>query len=283
MKLIICPCGCRAKYHFERTINNYIDLNEIKDFLSKEEYDELASIGKFYLWATSNGKRDVNYHKYELVSEGDLALFVGNNKFVAVARVIKLMKNRVIGDYFWGTSGRDGEEHWDNLLILSKPEFLNVSFDPINNEIQNKFGTGISKMGFNVLDDDKASFLYGKLYGDELTTVTCPFSSVSIPEGYSVANFKKIENENEFNTIVFPNDVKIIKNNTLTEPVKFLNVVLPKNVVVEDGAFSGCQCGWVIIYQGTTKEFEKYVKLGSKTTYMLIHVICTDGIITYHL
>ncbi len=284
MKIIICPCGRRAKDHFVRTIENKIDLNEITNFISQDVFEELETLGEFYLWATSNGQNNINLHLYETISNGDLVLFAGNNKFLASATVVKLMRNQQIGEYYWGTAGRNGEEHWENLLLLSKPNFLNIDFNEINTLAIEKFGTGIRKMGFTVLSEDKASFIYNEIFSKELTYIKANHKNVSIPSGYSTINFKKFDDEfNEFNTIVFPNDVKKITRDTLSEPVKFFNVVLPNKVIVEDGAFSGCKCGWYIIYQGTKEEFDKNIKLGEKTTYMLLDVICSNDCINFHL
>jgi 5-methylcytosine-specific restriction protein B len=145
-KVIEQPCGSPiAKEHFHHTIENSINLNQLRNYISASEYNDLIKLypgGKCKIWGVNSGGH--NTSKFYRLNAGDLVLFFETGRAFYCADVTyKLSEtNFQLAQFLWSADYQNNYEHIyfvDNAqeIDLSITEYNRLHGDRIKTFMQN--------------------------------------------------------------------------------------------------------------------------------------------------
>lgn len=123
-QVIFQPCD---KIHFDKTINQEIDLIEHRQFMTDKEYKDLNRIfpkGKARLWGVVDGKKDSNFRKWQKIHIGDTVLFY-NNFYHHRAIVKYCMVNEKLAEKIWNRDANN--KVWKNIYFVDGLESCEIS------------------------------------------------------------------------------------------------------------------------------------------------------------
>lgn len=138
MKVILQPCGCKeSQKHFEKTIQGMnFNLERLKQFLNKEEYDNLLKIypsKKCMIWGLkkyNKGKLSAKYNTWKRIDKGDITLFSGNKKIFLKATITYKIENSELAKYLWDCD--DDNETWELIYFLDEAQNIDISYEKFN-------------------------------------------------------------------------------------------------------------------------------------------------------
>ncbi|MGI6348273.1 MAG: HNH endonuclease [Patescibacteria group bacterium] len=154
--LILQPSGSdSAKKHFEDTIKNGIDINLLKNYLSKDDIENIVKLyggSKVEVWGVTPGKNNINVNKFDRSNVGDLVLFSANNKIIYISQLVYKLHNKNFAEHLWGFNSDN--ETWEYIYFLIDGTEENIPVSELNNLLGYKQNNVIR--GYNVLDQKKS-------------------------------------------------------------------------------------------------------------------------------
>lgn len=153
-QVIFQPCD---KIHFDKTINQEIDLIEHRQFMTDKEYKDLNRIfpkGKARLWGVVDGKKDSNFRKWQKIHIGDTVLFY-NNFYHHRAIVKYCMVNEKLAEKIWNRDANN--KVWKNIYFVDGLESCEISNKEMNQLCNYK--ELARPQGFRVLDEEKSALI----------------------------------------------------------------------------------------------------------------------------
>ncbi len=124
-RLITLPCGNDLAFdHYNKTLVAGADIN-----MFDESIRDLYSNGIVYVWGQTDGVKNTNLTRFEVIKPGDIAVFVRKGKIISKGTVIKTDISEKLSIDLWGTL--DGKP-WKNLIFFNKIEELDVSVKDFN-------------------------------------------------------------------------------------------------------------------------------------------------------
>ncbi len=156
-QVVLQPSASReSKNNFEKTIANFINITDIKEFLSKEEFEELSennnSLG---FW----GVRNVSPGPWNRLKEGALVLFFANRRAFAAGKLGKKFINKNLAQHLWGRPA--GVEPFKYMYSITDVQTIDLPQSKINKSLQYK--ENFIVQGFQVLNAEKSSILLSDL------------------------------------------------------------------------------------------------------------------------
>lgn len=154
MNLVLQPCANKlATSHFQQTIvNEKLNLNAIKPYLSKRDYDRLKNIygdSHIKIWGVVPSAKG----KWNKVQIGDISLFTGNKEIFAYGTICYKFHNPTLAMHLWGKD--DTGDTWEYIYFLITISKVHISYVDFNNAVGYKENYKIQ--GLNVLDDKKTN------------------------------------------------------------------------------------------------------------------------------
>lgn len=155
-KIILQPAGSSdASEHYVDTIENPVDINRIRQFVSQKQYQRLSELyrdGKVPVWGVVPGKNKVNLGKWSRIESGDVTLFARKKQIFASAVVSFKMHNRSLSLKLWGTDPND--ETWEYIYFLDEVRKHSITYTDFNKTIG--YDPNYIIQGFNVIDEQKS-------------------------------------------------------------------------------------------------------------------------------
>lgn len=161
-KIILQPTASKdAQEHYEKTIENTINLGDIETFLSEDEFNKLQSLysnGEARIWGVQAGNNGFNVSRWNKIEAGDITLFSAKKTIFSSATTVYKSHNEELANYLWG---RDDEGNtWEYLYFINEVTHQNISYLQFNESVGYKDNYIIQ--GFNVLDVEKSSKVFDK-------------------------------------------------------------------------------------------------------------------------
>jgi len=164
VRVILQPAGSKASHqdHYRDTIENPIDIHEVRELLSETDYEivqEYYPDGIAAIWGVKPGHNDLNVRKWDKIQQGDIALFARFGKIISSGIITHKLINKELSEHLWNVD--DDEGTWEYIYFLDEIKKLDIPysvFNPIagykpNNVIQ----------GFSVLDETKSFHIVQQL------------------------------------------------------------------------------------------------------------------------
>ena len=116
-----------VKTHWEDTILKPRSLDEIKPFITDNQYQSLKATDKatFRFWGDTENNRSI----WEKMNVGDLILFYGDNRFHAKGYVESTFQSDELAKYFWPDFNENGP--WQNIYTIKDLTGLDVLFKDV--------------------------------------------------------------------------------------------------------------------------------------------------------
>ena len=134
MNIALLPTSGKLSFiHYINTIENplrFEDFKEKLDLESKKKFEKL-NLKNFHIWGVTNGFRNRNLNKWQLLNQGDCCVFYRKKKFFSKGEVVLTIKNKEISKQLWG-KGVNGEL-WENLIFIKSLEKENIDIQEFNN------------------------------------------------------------------------------------------------------------------------------------------------------
>ena len=155
-KVIEQPCGKPiAKEHFHHTIENSIKLNELQNYISASEYNDLIKLypgGKCKIWGVNSGGQ--NTTKFNRLDEGDVVLFFERGRAFSCADITyKLSEtNFRLAQFLWSA---DYQNNFEHIYFVENAQEIDLSITEYNRLHGDRVKTFMQN--FNVLwkDEDR--------------------------------------------------------------------------------------------------------------------------------
>lgn len=163
------PIGSqKGEINLEKTVNNCIDLDGIKELLCDNHYKNLLEIypnKKIRIWgvqAVANKSEDKkrnspNIAKWDKLQNGTKILFYWDKKFIKSATVTYVLWNKKIAEHLWDLS--DTNEAWECLYCINDVRDIDINAQEVFDLIESKES---HVQGFRVLEESKAKILFDK-------------------------------------------------------------------------------------------------------------------------
>lgn len=157
MNLILQPCSNKtALLHYSNTIeNSNLNLNLIKSYLSKTDYQNLLDIFNqdcIHVWGVTKSSNA----KWNRMNIGDVALFSKSGVIFSYGIVCYKVQNSNLAEFLWGKDKQN--KTWEYIYFLTELKTTNITYLSFNNAVG--YNDKYVIQGFNVLDDEKtAKFL----------------------------------------------------------------------------------------------------------------------------
>ena len=116
-----------VKTHWEDTILKPRSLDEIKPFITDQQYKSLKATDKatFRFWGDTENNRSI----WEKMNVGDLVLFYGDNRFHAKGYVGTTFQSDELAKYFWPDFNENGP--WRNIYTIKDLTGLDILFKDV--------------------------------------------------------------------------------------------------------------------------------------------------------
>ena len=121
-----------VKEHWDSTIKQKRTLEEIKPYLSQEQYRSLRDEGMdaFNFW----GDTDATLKRTKQIEYGEQILFYGEKKFHAKAIAGPALVNEDLADYFWShrsiKNSNKEELPWQNIYVIKYLTDTTIFYKP---------------------------------------------------------------------------------------------------------------------------------------------------------
>jgi hypothetical protein len=192
--VILQPTGNQdARIHYEDTIIKPVRLEEVKKYLTAENYNELSSlynVEEVSIWGVTRGTNDVNFNKWNKIKPGDISLFARNKKIFSSAVVTYKLHNKSLAKSLWGTNS-DGDT-WECIYFLDELNSRDISYELFNRVVG--YSPKFVIQGFSVLDEEKSEKLITSL-GLQSQLFTPPVSRQEYEEVISNKELASLEIE----------------------------------------------------------------------------------------
>lgn len=159
-KVILQPAGdSDALGHYVDTIQNPVEINRIKSFLSPEQNAELAETfqgrAAIPVWGVTPGKNGANVSKWNRIDTGDVTLFSRQGKIFASATVVAKIHNKELALDLWTTNSNG--DTWEYVYFLDELIDQNIPYSIFNEVVG--YQPNYVIQGFNILDETKSNLL----------------------------------------------------------------------------------------------------------------------------
>ena len=116
-----------VKTHWEDTILKPRSLDEIKPYITDQQYKSLKATDKatFRFWGDTENNRSI----WEKMNVGDLVLFYGDNRFHAKGYVETTFQSDELAKYFWPDFNENGP--WRNIYTIKDLTGLDILFKDV--------------------------------------------------------------------------------------------------------------------------------------------------------
>lgn len=163
--VILQPCGNNVSLrHYEDTIENPVDLEEILHLIPSDYHDLLAQIypdGESLIWGvTPSG---ANPTKWAKIQDNDIVLFSANNVIFASAIVTLKLHNTQLAATLWGRD--ESNQTWEYIYFLADHQNLEISVSDFNQAVG--YDPAYIIRGFNVLSEERSDAAINLLYGED--------------------------------------------------------------------------------------------------------------------
>jgi hypothetical protein len=158
VNVAIQPCGDSVgRQHYVDTIKNLITPERIWPFLTQQQRLEFdANFDKpVAVWGVTNGKGNVNRHKWDKLSGGDVALLYRDKTIFSRGRIAMTINNAALASNLWSVM-EDGTT-WENVYFMDELQEIDVPVDRFNKALGYKESNFVQ--GFNVYEGEKAQAL----------------------------------------------------------------------------------------------------------------------------
>lgn len=114
-----------VKDHWERTVKNKVNIDEIREYLTLQQIEILTERGirDFNFW----GDTDATLRKTKQVESGENIIFYGNKSFHLKAISGPVFENERLAKYLWSEM-EDGNT-WRNIYVLNQITDLNITYN----------------------------------------------------------------------------------------------------------------------------------------------------------
>lgn len=175
MNVAIQPCGDSVgRQHYVDTIKNLITPERIWPFLTPPQRLEFdANFDRpVAVWGVTNGKKNVNRHKWEKLSKGDVALLYRDKSIFSRGRIAMTINNAALASNLWSVM-EDGST-WENVYFMDELQEIDVPVDRFNKVLGYKENNIVQ--GFNVYEGEKAQSLIDLFEVEEIPALQEPFA-----------------------------------------------------------------------------------------------------------
>lgn len=121
-KALIQPAGGQAaRRHFTHTIERPVPLEQLRSYLSADDFaalEHIYPVEQVPTWGITPGKGDVNVSTWEQIEPGDVALFVGGGQVFASGLITFKTTNVELAASLWDTD-EEGQT-WQYLYFLDR-------------------------------------------------------------------------------------------------------------------------------------------------------------------
>lgn len=121
-KALIQPAGGQAaRRHFTHTIERPVPLEQLRSYLSADDFaalEHIYPVEQVPTWGITPGKGDVNVSTWEQIEPGDVALFVGGGQVFASGLITFKTTNVELAAALWDTD-EEGQT-WQYLYFLDR-------------------------------------------------------------------------------------------------------------------------------------------------------------------
>lgn len=126
------PAGSiNALKHFNKTIANPINFNDIKNLLNQNDQTKLENqfpSGKLFIWGVVPGQSNIDF--WNKTNQGDVTLFVRNKNIFTSSVVTHKTQNKRLAEKFWGYD-KEGNT-WEYIYFLDEIKKLNIEMKIFN-------------------------------------------------------------------------------------------------------------------------------------------------------
>ena len=155
MNVVLIPINSdRDSTIFKTSVLNQVETVSLEPLLFGKLYDSISAqhaTGKMSLWGFSAGELSTNANKWNLLSNGDLAVFSGDSGILGVAIIVAKLQSESIAQSLWNISA----EEPDRRYLLTFRELV-ILGDEVNVQISKLLKqAGISPKEFQISDNSK--------------------------------------------------------------------------------------------------------------------------------
>jgi hypothetical protein len=154
--VILQPAGDpHARQHYADTIESPVSMQRLARFLMSDDIATLrAAHGERAVptWGVTPGGREVNRHKWQRISPGDIALMARDRQIFVSGVVTHKAHSQSLAEELWGTN--DSGATWEYLYFLDDIRPQAISVPDLNAVVG--FEPGARVQGFNVLSEAKS-------------------------------------------------------------------------------------------------------------------------------
>lgn len=151
-----------AKSHYEKTVENKVDLRKMSSIISKKDVDELRNrnlFGNVNMWGAVSGKS--NKKNWEEMNEGDYVFGYQKGVFKHFGEVKFKLHNRDLAQNIWGTNSEG--ETWEYIYIF---EILKeFSFPSENFSTLFKYKPNYHPQGFSHPSEERMDYVIQRFGG----------------------------------------------------------------------------------------------------------------------
>jgi hypothetical protein len=156
MQVIILPAGSdSAKLNYQKTIENKVSLDRIREFVDEATATHLAQEGEegFSVWGFLPGEGDRNTVRWNKIESGSVALFGGAGQVKSAGRVVWKAQAPQLAEALWGRD--DSGQTWEYIIFLKEIEKLDISYKALNDAAG--FKPDYFIRSFEVLNEERSA------------------------------------------------------------------------------------------------------------------------------
>lgn len=157
--VVLQPTGSKvSRVHYNDTVKNTVDLNDIKSLVTDKVFEELTLIypnGKAHIWGVTKGKDEVNANKWRRIQKGDVTFFSADRKLYTSGTVAYTIQNVELAKSLWGVN--ENNETWEYIYFLDNIKNHDIAIQDINRLIGYKENYVVQ--GFTVLSEEKSELI----------------------------------------------------------------------------------------------------------------------------
>ncbi len=165
--IVVAGGNYEAQRHFEDTIQNKRNLNEIRNYLPQKEISNLENIYHnlpFIVWGAVPGP--LNETRWEKMESGDVVLIYNNGYIRFVGEIAAKVRSKELAKYFWHETPEG--ETWELIYFILNEERVSVPLSKINPLFGYK--ENYSPQGLTMINEDATKYFLSR-YGDLLGTL----------------------------------------------------------------------------------------------------------------